>query len=66
MVVPVISTDILATPFSLVAIALGALGAGLVIGGLAALVRARPLRFALRTLAGLLLLSLGALMGTIA
>jgi hypothetical protein len=37
-----------------------------VIGGLAAMARARPLRFALRTLAGLLLLSLGALVGTIA
>ena len=58
-------TDII-TPFSLVAIGLGALGAVLVIAGLAALSPPRPLRFALRTLAGLLLLSLGALMGTIA
>ena len=63
---PAVSMDILATPFSLVAIALAALGAGLVIGGLAALLGARPLRFVLRTLAGLLLLSLGALVGTIA
>src|SRR5712691_4910026 len=46
--------------------ALGALGAILVVAGTAALVRARPLRFALRTLSGLLLLSLGALAGTVA
>ena len=46
--------------------ALGALGAILMVAGIVALVRARPLRFALRTLSGLLLLSLGALAGTIA
>ncbi len=46
--------------------ALGALGAILVVAGVVALMRARPLRFALRTLSGLLLLSLGALAGTVA
>ena len=46
--------------------ALGALGAILVVAGVVALMRARPLRFALRTLSGLLLLSLGALAGAVA
>jgi hypothetical protein len=54
------------TPFLLAAIALGALGAILVINGIVALARARPLRFALRALAGLLLISIGLLAGTIA
>ena len=63
---PAVWMDVLlATPFSVVGIALGVLGALLVIAGLAALIDARPLRFTLRTLAGLLLLSLGALVGTI-
>ena len=60
------SPDLPTSPFFLAAIALGALGAILVVAGIASLVRARPLRFALRTLSGLLLLSLGALAGTIA
>src|SRR6266511_508965 len=60
------SPDLPTSPFFFAAIALGALGAILVFAGLVALVRARPLRFALRTLAALLLLSLGALAGTIA
>src|SRR6266540_7117683 len=60
------SPDLPTSPFFFAAIALGALGAILVFAGLVALVRARPLRFALRTLCGLLLLSLGALAGTIA
>lgn len=54
------------SPIFLVAVVLVALGAILILAGLAALLRARPLRFALRTLAGLLLLSLGALAGAIA
>jgi hypothetical protein len=58
--------ELSASPFFLAAIALGALGAILTVAGIVALVRARPLRFALRTLSGMLLLSLGALAGTIA
>ena len=53
------------SPFVLAAALLGALGGIFIIAGLVALRRARPLRFALRTLAGLLLLSLGALAGAI-
>jgi hypothetical protein len=53
-------------PFLLGGVALGTLGAILVINGIAALVRARPMRFALRTLAGLLLASLGLLAGAVA
>ena len=53
------------SPFVLAGILLGALGGLFIIAGLAALRRARPLRCALRTLAGLLLLSLGALAGAI-
>lgn len=60
------SSELPASPFFLAAIALGALGAILVVAGAVALMRARPLRSALRTLSGLLLLSLGALAGTIA
>src|SRR3990172_680012 len=52
--------------FLFAAVALGALGAILVINGVAALLRARPARFALHTLAGLLLASLGTLAGTVA
>ena len=43
----------------------GVLGGIFIIAGLAALRRARPLRFALRTLAGLLLLSVGGLAGAL-
>ena len=53
------------SPFVLAAALFGALGGILLIAGLAALRRARPLRFALRTLVGLLLLSIGALAGAI-
>jgi hypothetical protein len=49
----------------LAAVLLGALGGTLIIGGLVALRRMRPLRFALRTLAGLLLLALGGLAGAV-
>lgn len=59
-------TSVLATsPFVLAAALLGALGAIFIIAGLAALRRVRPLRFALRTLTGLLLLALGGLAGAI-
>jgi len=61
-----VSSELATSPFSLAAITLGVLGAILVLGGIVALVRARPLRFAVRTLAGLLLFSLGGLAGAIA
>ena len=48
------------------AIALAALGAIVVGAGLGALVRRRPLRFIVRVLAGLLLLTLGVLAGVVA
>ena len=60
------ATDFIASPLMLVACALAALGAAVLLAGLVALFRARPVRFALRTLAGLLLLALGALAGSIA
>ena len=60
------SSELATSPFFLAAVTLGALGAILILAGIVALIRARPLRFALQTLAGLLLLSLGGLAGTIA
>jgi hypothetical protein len=60
------SSQLLNSPFALAALVLGAVGAILVLAGIAALLRARLLRFALRTLAGLLLLALGALAGIVA
>ena len=53
------------SPFTLAAGAFGILGAILVIAGLVALFRWRPLRFLVSTLLGLLLLSLGALSGAV-
>jgi hypothetical protein len=58
--------DLLASPFLIAALALGALGAILIVAALVALFRLRPLSFALRTLAGLLLLSLGSMAGMVA
>ena len=52
-------------PFVIAACAFGLLGILLVLSGLAALLRLRPMRFAFRTVFGLLLLSLGALAGGI-
>lgn len=60
------SSALLISPFFLAGVTFGALGAILILAGIAALVLMRPLRFALHTLAGLLFLSLGALAGTIA
>ena len=60
------SSELTTSPFFLAAITLGTLGAILILAGLSALMRRRPLRFALRTLAGLGLLSIGGLAGTIA
>jgi hypothetical protein len=53
------------SPFVLAAALFGVLGGMFIIAGLVALRRARPLRFGLRTLAGLLLLAVGALAGAI-
>ncbi|HEX9395682.1 MAG TPA: hypothetical protein VF943_02975 [Burkholderiales bacterium] len=55
-----------ASPFSIAALLLGLLGAVIFLSGLAALFRARLVGFTVRTLAGLLLLALGALAGTLA
>jgi hypothetical protein len=52
--------------FVFAAIGFGAFGAILVIAGVVALFRWRPMRFVLRSLIGLLLLALGALSGAIA
>ena len=57
--------DLAASPFFVAAAILAVLGLILVFAGVAALFRARPIRFTLRTLAGLLLLAIGALAGTI-
>lgn len=58
--------QLLTSPLFIIAAACGVLGALLILAGLAALWRAHLLRFAGRTLLGLLLLALGALGGTIA
>lgn len=60
------SPDLSTSPFFLAAVALGLLGGVLVVAGIAALFRLRPLKFALRTLLGLLLISTGVCAGTIA
>jgi hypothetical protein len=60
------SSTLATSPFFLAAIVLGTVGAILILAGLAALMRAKPLRFALRTLTGLLLIAIGGLAGTIA
>jgi hypothetical protein len=54
---------LIGSPLSVAALVLGAAGTMLLLAGMVALVRLRPLRFALRTLAGLLLLSLAGLAG---
>ena len=53
------------SPLVLAAVLFGLLGGVLILSGLAALLRWRPLRFLLRTLMGLLLLSLGVIAGGI-
>jgi hypothetical protein len=60
------TAELLSSPFLLVAIVLGALGVLLILAAMVALVRLRPLGFAVRTLAGLLLLSVGSMAGMIA
>jgi hypothetical protein len=53
--------ELSSSPFLITALVLGVLGAILILAGLVSLFRVRMLRFALRTLGGLLLISLGAL-----
>jgi len=60
------SPDLLLSPYFIVAATLGALGAVLILAGLMAALRRRPVRFAVRTVAGLLLASLGLLAGGLA
>jgi len=59
------SSELATSPFLLVAVTLAALGAILLLAAIAALARARRLRFTLRTLTGLLLLSLGGLAASV-
>jgi hypothetical protein len=61
-----LSADLVASPFAIAAVVFAALGAILILAGVAALFRARPLRFVIRMLAGLLLVSLGGLAGAVA
>lgn len=51
------SPELLYSPLTFAAIVFGVAGAILLFGGIAALMRARPLRFALRTLSGLLMIA---------
>jgi hypothetical protein len=60
------TSSLASSPLSMVAIALGVIGASLIIAGILSLLGLHPLRFAARTLIGLLFLSCGALLGTIA
>ena len=59
-------SELTTSPFFVAAITLGTLGVILILAGIVSLARKRPLRFAFRTLAGLVLLSIGGLAGTIA
>lgn len=59
-------SDFPTSPFSVAAVIFAALGTILVFAGVVSLWHARPLRFAIRVLAGLLLLSLGGLAGAVA
>lgn len=60
------TSDVATSPFIVAAVTLGVLGGLALLMGLVALLGLRPLRFALRTLVGLLLVALGALSGTLA
>ena len=59
-------TQLWASPFGLVGIVFALLGAMLLLSGIGALIRLRPLRFVSRTIFGLLLLAVGALAAMIA
>jgi hypothetical protein len=58
--------NLVTSPFFLAGTAFGLLGVVLTLAGIVALLQLRPLRFTIRTLAGLIFLALGALAGTIA
>lgn len=60
------SPELATSPFVIAAVTLAIFGAILILAGIAALLRARLLRFSLRTLSGLLLLALGAATATMA
>lgn len=60
------ASELPAFAFSFAAVVLGVLGAIVVGVGIAALLRGRPVRFAVRTLAGLLMISVGTLAGAVA
>ena len=59
-------SELRTSPLFLAAAVLAACGMIATVAGIVALARAKPLRFAIRTLAGLLLLALAALAGAIA
>ena len=59
-------TQLWASPFGLVGLVFGLIGALLLLSGIGALMRLRPFRFISRTIFGLLLLAVGALAATIA
>jgi hypothetical protein len=61
-----LSSELFSSPYFIAAAALGLIGALLVITGIAALWRARPLGFAVRTLTGLVFALLGLLAGGLA
>ncbi|HEY6280442.1 MAG TPA: hypothetical protein VIW72_01415 [Burkholderiales bacterium] len=58
--------NLVTSPFFLAGTAFGLLGVILTLAGIVALLQLRPLRFTIRTLAGLIFLALGALAGTVA
>ena len=66
MIDPVMLSQLADSPFFIAAAVLAVLGAVFVFTGLVALFGLRPMRFIVRTLLGLLLLSLGALSGAVA
>lgn len=59
-------TQLWLSPFGLVSVVFGLIGALLILSGIAALIRLRPFRFVGRTVFGLFLLAVGALAATIA
>ena len=60
------SPELARSPFFIAAVTLAIFGAILILSGISALIRARLLRFSLRTLSGLLLLALGLATGAMA
>ena len=59
-------TQLWVSPFGIAAIVFALLGALLLLSGIGALIRLRPIRFISRTIFGLLLLAVGALAATVA